>query len=110
MRILLIGLLGCLLLSGCASQTNTAIPEMPNPYLTATGTTELVFYNLEATCTIEIYTLAGELVRSLSVFNGNGETSWDLKNDKGELLLSGAYDYLIKNLTTQKQGKVVIIR
>ena len=99
-----------LILTGCTSQTNTASPEMPNPCLTATGTNEIFFNDLAATCTIEIYTVAGELVRTLSIFNGNGQTSWDLKNAAGELLLSGTYGYLIKNSTTQKTGKVVIIR
>jgi hypothetical protein len=106
--------LGCLavglLLAGCTSQVNTASPEMPNPCLTATGTTEVVFNDLEANCTIELYTLAGELVRTITVSNGNGQVSWDLKNRDGGLLVSGTYDYLIKNPTNQKRGKVVIIR
>jgi len=83
---------------------------MPNPYLTATGTTEIFFNDLEANCTIEIYTLTGEPVRTITVTNGNGQVGWDLKNSEGSLLVSGTYEYLIKNPTTQKKGKVVIIR
>jgi hypothetical protein len=104
------GLVVGMLLIGCTSQPNTAIPEMPNPCLTATGTTELFFNDLEANCLIEIYTLAGEPVRTITVSNGNGQISWDLKNSAGSLLVSGTYGYLIKNPTTQKTGKIVIIR
>lgn len=110
LRFLYFAFLGCLLLSGCTNQTVSAIPEMPNPYLTATGTTEIFFNDLEANCTIEIYTLTGEPVRTITVTNGNGQIGWDLKNSEGSLLVSGTYEYLIKNPTTQKKGKVVIIR
>lgn len=108
--LILIGATIGLLLTGCTAQTNTANPEMPNPYLMVTGTSEVVFNDLAASCTIEIYTLAGEPVRTITVTNGNGQTSWDLKNSDGGLLVSGTYDYLIKNPTDQKKGKIVIIR
>ncbi|MFA5113061.1 MAG: T9SS type A sorting domain-containing protein [Candidatus Margulisiibacteriota bacterium] len=108
--LILIGATVGLLLTGCTAQTNTANPEMPNPYLAVTGTSEVVFNDLAATCTIEIYTLAGEPVRTITVTNGNGQAIWDLKNSAGNLLVSGTYDYVIKNIDSQKKGKVVIIR
>ena len=104
------GLVVGMIITGCGSQTVKTIPEMPNPYLTAQGTSEVVFYDLEATCTIEIYTLAGEPVRTISVVDGNGQISWDLKNSSGELLVSGTYGYLITNPGTKTSGKIVIIK
>jgi len=104
------GLVVGMLVAGCGSQSVRTNPEMPNPYLTAQGTSEVVFYDLEATCTIEIYTLAGEPVRTISVVDGNGQVSWDLKNNSGELLVSGTYGYLITNPSTKTSGKIVIIK
>lgn len=99
-----------MIITGCGSQTVKTSPEMPNPYLTAQGTSEVVFYNLESVCTIEIYTLAGEAIRTISVVEGNGQVSWDLKNNNGELLVSGTYGYLITNPGTKTSGKIVIIK
>jgi hypothetical protein len=111
MRLIAFGaLIAVLITAGCGSQTARPGPELPNPYITALGTGEVFFNDLAATCTIEIFTLAGETVRTISVVNGNGQVSWDLKNNNGEPLLSGTYDYLITNTSVQKSGKIVIIK
>jgi len=104
------GMVVGILIAGCSNQTIKASPEMPNPYLTAQGTNEIVFNDMEATCTIEIYTLAGEPVRTISVLNGNGQVSWDVRNSSGEPLVSGTYGYIIINSSTQRSGKLVIIK
>jgi flagellar hook assembly protein FlgD len=95
-------------LSGCATQLNNADSQMPNPY-TATAT-QVIFNDLDAVCTIEIYTLAGEPIRTIEESNGDGQAAWDLKNGQGEAVISGTYEYTIKSSTKQMKGKVVIIR
>jgi hypothetical protein len=109
-QILVIIAAGVIILSlfGCATQVDRPDPQMPNPY-TPTAT-QIVFNDLAAVCTIEIFTLAGEPLRTIVESNGDGQASWDLKNDQGEAIASGTYEYTITSPTEQMKGKVVIIK
>ncbi len=59
--------------------------------------------------TIQIFTIAGELVREIRV-----ETlpqRWDVHNSSGEKVASGIYVYLIKYPAgNKKMGKLAVIR
>ena len=57
--------------------------------------------------TAKIFTIAGELVRSLS---GTQSVQWDLRNGNGENVASGVYIYLLIANGEQHSGKIAIIR
>lgn len=82
----------------------------PNPFKPSLGHKTITFTNLASECTIKIYTLAGDLVKTLVENDGNREYVWDVKNEAGENLASGLYFYVIKSADDTKTGKLVIIR
>ncbi|MGB9613378.1 MAG: Ig-like domain-containing protein, partial [Candidatus Margulisiibacteriota bacterium] len=82
----------------------------PNPFKPSLGHSTITFTNLASECTIKIYTLTGDLVKTLVENDGNREYSWDVKNESGENLPSGLYFYVIKSADDTKSGKLVIIR
>jgi len=77
---------------------------VPNPYEAGKvpwdeeGGEHIEFRNLPSLATIRIYTMSGELVRTIEHGAGDfGESGdaqrWDLKNDRGEKATSGVYIY-----------------
>ncbi|MDD5259688.1 MAG: lectin like domain-containing protein [bacterium] len=67
---------------------------------------------LDKTITIKIYTLTGELVRTLN--DGEeivtGTATWDGKNEGGEYVASGVYLYVVDSGDEQKVGKIAIVK
>ena len=55
---------------------------------------------------IRIFTLAGELVKTLDERYGASEVSWDSRNEKGDKVARGIYIYVVKNFP----GKIAIIK
>jgi len=82
----------------------------PNPYKPSAGHTTITFSNLPSTCTIKIYTLKGELIKTIEETNGDAQATWDVANEAGENVVSGLYVFLVKTDSDQKSGKLVIIR
>lgn len=85
----------------------------PNPFKPSLGHTNVTFTNLASSCTIKIFTLTGELVKSITHTDSAGSLAqevWDVKNDAGENVVSGLYFWVIKSSTDTKIGKLVIIR
>ncbi|GIV61501.1 MAG: hypothetical protein KatS3mg044_0367 [Rhodothermaceae bacterium] len=111
----------------------------PNPYRVNAAwdggtnrTRRLNFYNLPPRAEIRIYTLAGEVVKTLhhdaETYRGDirwydnfsadnrvlpgGEHSWDILSENGLNLATGLYLFTVKNLDTgdTQQGKFVIIK
>lgn len=52
---------------------------------------QIRFTNLPAYCTIRIFSLSGDLVRTIRHNNGLSFDTWDLKTDQGVLVSSGVY-------------------
>ncbi len=97
------------LLSGCSSVSGpVARSPFPDPFSAALGHTTITFVDLPASCTIEIYTLTGTLVRTLTETDGDAEHIWDVKNDAGEDVVSGVYNYVIKSSSGELSGKLTI--
>ncbi len=69
--------------------------------------TEIIFRHTD-NCTIEIYDMAGDLLKKVHV--QGAEYRWDTRDDYGKLLDSGAYIYVIIMEKENRCGKVVIIR
>lgn len=75
----------------------TKILAVPNPYLGRSSyefsslSRQMRFTNLPAQCTIRIFSLSGDLVRTINHNNGLSFDTWDLKTDQGVLVASGIY-------------------
>jgi len=81
----------------------------PNPYLGAAswerasgsigrGERKIEFFNLPRTCTIRIFNIRGELVRTIEhkgAFN-EGSASWDLRSNDSEDIAYGIYFYHVE--------------
>ncbi|MBA7467229.1 hypothetical protein ES707_02442 [subsurface metagenome] len=83
----------------------------PVPFIPSRGDTDITFTEISPLCTIKIYTLNGELVRTIEHTSRETSHSWDdVTNDRGDRLASGVYLYIIKNDKGKKKGKLIIIR
>ncbi|MFH2037024.1 MAG: hypothetical protein ABIJ45_11520 [Candidatus Zixiibacteriota bacterium] len=78
------------------------INVVPNPfylyssYDPTAGNYQLYFQHLPGECTISIYNLGGDLVRTL--YKNDSETSltyWDLRTERGLTVASGIYIYVV---------------
>jgi len=108
-RALFFLMLCLVILTGCTALHSPDSP-FPNSYTTLSGATDITFTDLPANCSIEIYTLGGDLLRKIEITTGNGQYTWDLKNLSGENLRSGIYTYRIKSAQIEQSGKIVITR
>jgi len=84
--------------------------SFPNPFKPSSGHTIITFTNLAAQCTIRIYSVSGELVKTIQETDGDGQKTWDVKNESGEGLRSGLYLYVISSSADTKKGKLVVVR
>ena len=66
--------------------------------------------NLPERATIQIYTLTGELVRTIQAEPMAGRASWDLRNEAGRPVGGGIYVYLVKGETGKARGRIVILK
>ena len=93
------------------------ISVVPNPYIAFSdfeqteGDSQLRFTRLPIKCTITIYTINGELVKTIyheATFDGN--EVWNLKNEAGHEVAPGLYIYVVETDDTKKIDKFAIIR
>ena len=93
------------------------ISVVPNPYIVfsdfdqGVGNHNLRFTRLPLKCIITIYTINGELVRTIyheETFDGN--EVWDLKNEAGLEVAPGLYIYVVETDNATKIDKFAIIR
>ena len=83
----------------------------PVPYVPSEQATRVItFRNLSSRAKIRIYTAAGAFVRAIDESDGDGQATWDVRNEAGEPAASGVYFYLITNAAHKKRGKLVVIR
>lgn len=98
------------------------IRVIPNPYnyystnLYRGERDKVLFVNLPAIATIRIFTLSGDLVRTIEHTDLSGDEPWDLVTSQNQLVRSGVYVYHIEgedesgNDVGSKIGKLVIVR
>jgi hypothetical protein len=101
-------LLAAGLAAGCAENSSNYL--FPDPYVAGQGYNEIVFTDLPASCTIDILTVNGDVVRTIVESDGDGQAAWDLRNSSGKELTSGLYLYIIESTQEVKRGKLVISR
>jgi len=96
-------------ISDPASFFTGSIHVFPNPFKPSQGDSFITFRNIPLNSKIIITTLSGELIRELS---GNTSTDvvWDVKNQRGGSLASGAYYYRVDFPSGSTSGKLAIIK
>lgn len=90
---------------------------VPNPFYRQSGFIEpgaekdIQFVNISEKCTIRIYTLRGDLVKTINHDNPeSGVVRWNQISDYGQFVKSGMYFYHISNPQGEiKKGKFAII-
>ncbi len=93
------------------------IKVVPNPYVASNALdltpnqVQLQFVNLPGSCTIRIYTVAGNLVDVIEHNDMSGTAMWDIRSRYSQKIASGYYIYHVEDHETgQKQmGKFAII-
>ncbi|NWF50227.1 MAG: T9SS type A sorting domain-containing protein [Ignavibacteriaceae bacterium] len=90
---------------------------VPNPFVIEQGFSRpgagdiIQFANIPNPCTIRIYTIRGDLVKTINVDQGQGAiASWDQLTDYGQYAESGMYIYHIEYNGETKIGKFGIVR
>ncbi|MBM4162084.1 MAG: hypothetical protein FJ217_13435 [Ignavibacteria bacterium] len=97
--------------------TTNEILVVPNPYVIGEGfsqpgeTDQIQFVNLPNPCTIRIYTVRGDLVKTIQVGEGSGAiASWNQVTDFGQFVESGVYIFHVDSPVGSKIGKFAIVR
>ncbi|MCB0753340.1 MAG: hypothetical protein KDC52_17850, partial [Ignavibacteriae bacterium] len=98
------------------------IRVVPNPYIASSlyepefgelrrePLRQIQFVNLPPECTIYIFTVDADLIKTLEHNSTNGTEVWDLRTEGGRELASGIYIYLVKTKTTEFKERFAIIK
>ncbi len=82
----------------------------PNPFITGIGKDEVTFSDLPPNSTVRIFTLLGELVKTLTA-DGSGKATWDGTNSSDNLVASGIYFYSLQDQNgKQLLRKLAVLR
>lgn|GEM_PF-1114412 len=82
----------------------------PNPCDIDKGCSSVTFTLLTMNAVVKIYTVSGELVRTIKKSDATDSLEWDLRNEGGRKVAGGLYMYLNEGNGTRKSGKLLIIR
>lgn len=84
----------------------------PTPFRPSRGHDRITFRGLTTNAVIRVYTLTGQLVRTLSKSDGSTQDlSWHPVTDaQGRNAASGVYLYVVDGDSGRKTGKLMIIR
>jgi hypothetical protein len=98
------------------------IRVVPNPYLVSSlyepefgelrkePVRQIQFINLPQECTIYIFTVAGDRVKTIEHQAPNGSESWDLRAEGGREIAPGVYLYLVKTKNAQYKNTFAVIK
>ena len=98
------------------------INVVPNPYVVANAWERDIslqqreperlirFRNLPNSCTIHIFTIAGEKVKTLSKNDNSGILGWDLRTDSGREVAAGVYIYKVETSFGSHVSRFAIIK
>ncbi len=102
--------------SSLASEQLKDVKVVPNPYFvryeaeTNADVSFLKFSEVPDECTVRIYTLAGDLVRTLENTTGTGYVEWDLLSLNCQQVASGIYIYHIESPYGERLGRFAVIK
>ena len=90
---------------------------VPNPFIARSGFVNpgdadvIQFVNIPSPATVRIYTMRGNLVKTIEHDDGSGITFWDQVTDYGQFVESGVYIYHVETPEGHSTtGKFAIIR
>jgi len=98
------------------------IKVVPNPYVVASLYEEefgelrrepirqLKFINLPTPCKIYIFTVAGDLVKTISHSENHGTATWDLRAEGGREIAPGIYIYVVKSAGEEFIERFAVIK
>jgi len=101
--------------ASAASSELGDIRVVPDPYIgraeweTGKYENRLEFTKLPEICTIRIYTLAGDLVKTIE-HTGTGTAVWDMRSEYGLSIASGIYLYHVESEYGNHIGRFAVIR
>jgi hypothetical protein len=94
-----------------------AVFVSPNPFKLRGGSQargdeyRIQFFNLPSPCTIRIYSVRGDLIRTLYHTAPQGLVTWDFRTDYGQYIVSGIYVYHIETPDGETMtGKFGVVR
>jgi hypothetical protein len=101
-----------------ASVDMNRIHTLPDPYFGRNsshieddnGETIVEFVNLPDKCTIRIYTLAGDLVRTIEHEGFTGTARWNLTSSDQREVSSGIYIYQVDSPYGERLGRMAILK
>ena len=92
------------------------IEVVPNPFYLSSGLQNasdqklIQFVNVPAVCTIRIFTLRGDLVKTIRHNDSSsGVATWNQISDNNQYVKSGMYFYYVKAAAGEKRGKFAIV-
>ncbi|MFN4111500.1 MAG: hypothetical protein ACK4G1_04450, partial [Ignavibacteria bacterium] len=98
------------------------IKVVPNPYIVSSlfepefgelrrePLRQLQFINLPNQCTIYVFTLDGDLIKTIHHNSYNGTAIWDLRTDGGREISSGIYLYVVKTEEGEYLNRFAVIK
>ncbi len=99
------------------TQSTDNVLVVPNPFVIGSGRSQpgagdnLQFVNIPNPCTIRIYTVRGDLVKTINVGNDVGAiVPWDQVSEYGQFVKSGIYIFHLESPLGTKIGKFAIVR
>lgn len=104
------------------SQSMNKIRVVPNPYVVASlwepefgelrrePLRQIQFINLPPECTIYIFTVDADLIKTIYHNSTNGTEVWDLRAEGGREISAGVYIYLVKTQDTEHLERFAVIK
>lgn len=98
------------------------IRVVPNPYLVSSlyepefgelrkePVRQIQFINLPHQCTIHIYTVAGDRVKTIEHTAAHGTETWDLRAEGGREIAPGIYLYIVKTADAHYKSTFAVIK
>ena len=105
-----------------ADEGLSKIRVVPNPYVVSSKFEEefgalrrepirqLKFIHLPSECTIDIFTLDGDLLQTIRHSSTNGVESWDMRTSAGREISAGVYIYLVRTQTAERLDRFAVIK
>jgi len=98
------------------------IRVVPNPYVVSSlwepdfgelrqePIRQIQFINLPSSCTIHIFTVAGDKIKTLGHHSQDGTETWDLRSDGGREIATGVYLYVVKSDNLEYINRFAVIK
>ncbi len=108
--------------AGAVSENINKIKVVPNPYLVSSlyereygelrkePIRRLLFINLPPECTIYIFSVSADLVKTLHHNSSNGTEIWDLRTESGREIAPGVYIYVVKSAGSEFKDRFAVIK